>query len=100
MPEFLRDPNKTLRLAVLLMQYENDEPHISTPDLDVGTEDEQHYPEVTLDELGDWLMQDHCGDCTNQPQPCLRCHAEHAIHKATWILDRFDTPTRFESGNP
>ena len=59
------------RLAVFLASYENDEP-------------------LSWDTLVAWRDGEHCGDCTNQPAPCLRCEAEEVIFKATWMAERLD----------
>lgn len=82
--------DKVLELACLLAAYEMDSPHVSSPDLDVGEEDKQHYPDVSKEDFKKWLESDHCGDCIKLPAPCIRCFANDIYHKAKWILDRFN----------
>ena len=77
------------RLAELLASYEMDEPHLSQPDLDVGEEVDQYYPDVPWEVIAQRASEDHYGDCTNQANVCLRCWADQLIHKANWIAARF-----------
>lgn len=72
----MRDP---IMLAAALMSYEADEPH-------GDSEDSCYYPEITTDEVREWLASEHDGDCVSQPQPCNRCFAEAAMHKAEWLI--------------
>ena len=73
-----------ITLACLLLSYEADEPH-GQPD------DSEEYPERSQALLTEWLSSDHFGDCTNQPNTCMRCVAEQALHKAKWLTKKMKT---------
>ena len=75
-------------LACLLWAYEADEPHVSSPGLDVGAEEKQHYPVLTPELLGKYLAGEHLGDCTGQASSCVRCAADAVWHKANWMAAR------------
>ena len=75
------DPQK---LACLLACYETDEPHVDLPQCPASN----HYPEVDWKTLQEQSRSEHAGDCTNEPQTCLRCWAEMIVHKAKWISER------------
>lgn len=77
-----------LKLMCLLASYEMDEPHNNLPDLNVGGEDEQHYPNVSVQQVKEWLSSPHCGDCVKLPAPCTRCFIECIAHKAKWIVSK------------
>lgn len=68
-------------LLPLLVSYECDRPHWDE-------KVEGYYPTIDFDEFVSRLSQPHHGDCTNEPQPCIRCHAEDATHKALWLAER------------
>lgn len=73
-------------LAVLLANYEVDEPHGSSlPGANDGG-----YGTFTLADLEWMAMQPHHGDCTNEPESCQRCFAECVLHKARWIAERIE----------
>ena len=72
------------KLASILLEYEFDEPHFD------DEEDSPNYPNITIGQLEDWISSEHFGDCTNQPQVCVRCVAEEVIFKAQYILDRWN----------
>lgn len=80
--------DKEVRLACLLASYDMDAPHVNFPDLEVGTEEEQHYPEITEEKFRGWLASEHCGDCIKLPAPCIRCFAESVAHQAKWLMRR------------
>jgi len=79
-----------MRLAHLLACYEADEPHVSSPGYDFGTEEEQSYQGPTYAALAEWQQMEHHGDCVKQPTTCLRCWSDHLLHKANWISQRLD----------
>jgi hypothetical protein len=33
------------------------------------------------------LTEEHCGDCTNVPMPCTRCHAEELFQQAERVYN-------------
>lgn len=70
------------KLATILLEYEIDEPH--------SDKDSPTYANITVGKLEDWISSEHFGDCTNQPQVCVRCVAEEVIFKAQYILDRWN----------
>ena len=70
------------RLAALLAEYEADEPHFD--------EKTPYYPETPWPRIKEWLATEHCGDCTGEPCPCVRCIAEHLVHKARWLEKRLN----------
>ena len=69
-------------LAAALQSYEAEEDHFA------DAPGESYYPQVTPEHIQECLAMPHCGDCTKQPQPCLRCHAEHVFHKAKWLIEK------------
>jgi len=77
-----------IKLACLLLSYEIDRPHTSSPDLDVGDESQQHYPEITSEQFKNWLTIEHCGDCVNLAATCPRCTAEDTLHQANWLYKK------------
>lgn len=75
-------------LSCLLASYSMDDPHISLPDLDVGQEDDQHYPAISKESFQKHLQSPHHGDCVGLPSPCVRCFAEMIRHEAVWLSQR------------
>ena len=72
-------------LAAALASYEVDEPHIdTTPDPDVS----DYYPPIDPEGWEGYLKEDHMGDCTNQPCPCVKCAADMVRHKAEWVIEQ------------
>lgn len=68
------------RLAILLWQYESDEPYAADePPREFST---------TWEEIETALADEHCGDCTKQPAPCITCYAEMIWRKAQWLAAR------------
>lgn len=80
-----------LKLACWLASYEMDEPHVNLPDLVVGEENKQYYPEISPEKFQEWLVTEHHGDCIKLPSPCIRCYAEMVAHKAKWIYEKMRT---------
>ncbi len=37
-----------------------------------------------IDEFDKAMADPHCGDCTNQPAPCIRCLLEDCVEEAIW----------------
>ena len=72
-------------LAAALASYEADEPHIDTSRDPVVSDS---YPPIDPDVWEDYLKEDHMGDCTNQPCPCVKCAAEMVRHKAEWVIEQ------------
>lgn len=68
--------SKEVKLACLLASYEMDSPHVSSPDLEVGKEENQHYPAIPPEKFLAWLLTEHHGDCIKLPSPCIRCFAD------------------------
>lgn len=68
-------------LLPLLVSYECDEPH-------GDAEDSGYFPSIAYEQIVADMASEHHGDCTHEPQPCLRCHAESWNHKATWLATR------------
>ena len=72
-------------IAELLTDYEFDEPHISSPDCDVGNENEQSYNGASYKQLIEWSQMEHHGDCIDFPCTCMKCVADSTLHKANWL---------------
>lgn len=83
------DQEKIYKLACSLIQYEADEPHIELPHIRID-EDDQWYPDYTVEDLEEHLNEEHHGDCINLPVTCMRCTAELAVDKAKYILRNTD----------
>jgi len=39
-----------------------------------------------------WSDGKHCGDCTKEPMPCLRCHYEDYLSKAGIFYNQYIQP--------
>lgn len=79
----MRDPLRDqLWLTAALMTYDTDAPHVHTP------AEQNHYPPISTQQVLEWRTAEHCGDCTNRPQPCMRCWADECWHQAGWLIDR------------
>lgn len=72
------------RLAVYLLAYEADEPHVPE-EMEDG-----YYPVEPWSAIEEWLGLPHDGDCVGAAQPCRRCYAEHIWHKAQWIAGKMN----------
>lgn len=69
------------RIAVLLANYEMDEPHFDLEG-NVVYGLSATFPELALQE---WAGAAHHGDCLKEPGPCLRCMASEWLFKGQWI---------------
>lgn len=55
------------------------------------TDDNDGLP-VAADKIGRWLLESHCGDCTNEIHTCTRCWAERFTTLARRVIDAIKEP--------
>ena len=55
------------------------------------------FPEIFEEALIDWntyhvpaRTEEHCGDCTNVPAPCMRCQVDDYYEKAEKYLEKMN----------
>lgn len=65
-------------LASILLSYEIDEPHFG---------EQWSYSPFLVSQIKDWEKEEHCGDCTKQPQPCIKCQIDELLYKSQWLID-------------
>lgn len=72
------------QLAVALIRYDLDAPH--------AHEVNPYYPNLTWDAVQGWLENAHYGDCVGVDAVCLRCVAEHQVHRSKWVAENILPP--------
>lgn len=80
-----------LALAADIWNGSIDAPYFDGPNHIPGAhhwEASTHYGTMTAAFVKDGLSEEHDGDCTKQPQSCLRCNAEEytALARYLWSL--------------
>jgi hypothetical protein len=69
------------QLASILLSYEIDEPHFG---------EKWNYSPFLPSQIQDWEKEEHCGDCTHEPQPCTKCLIDELLYKAEWLINHLE----------